>query len=45
MFHQLINHGMIEAMTLDRTIHRLKHLEALKFGLLTENEVWRRWLV
>ena len=38
------NNWLDEAM-LDLTIFRLKHREAVQYGLLDDYKVWQRWLV
>lgn len=35
----------INKATEDLTLFRLKHLEALRSGLIDEETLWRRWLV
>lgn len=41
---QLTNHGMLEAMTLDLYAHRAKYAEAVRNKLLTDDQVYFRWL-
>lgn len=44
MFENLTHNWLDEAM-LDLTIFKSKHTEAVRTGLISEHDVWRRWLV
>lgn len=45
MFDQLTNEGMLEAMYLDRVIHRLSLIDYPNRQYMSEANIWRRWLV
>lgn len=45
MFDQLTNHGMLEAMTIDRITHRLTYKDYPNRYYMNYERIWRNWLV
>lgn len=43
-FDQLTNHGMLEAMYLDRVLHRLSFVDYPNKNYMTEASIFERWL-
>jgi hypothetical protein len=45
MFDNLENPGMLDSMLTDWIIFKFEFKEAIENNLITEHQVWRRWLV